>query len=536
MIILKSNFFIKYNYIFMTNGNQQSVKIYQIDTSYYEFGKRMSLRDKVDFIMESHKEGVENKNVFHSQSSSYLFEDVEYVFYNYYFEDSESVWKNFLPLDLTQNVNFNVEQPSFILFLIVESNIFVTVGGRGSAIVKKYRNSNFGLDIYQKIANPTQDIIHSIDSRGITGNLASEQRAFRNEQKLADSLSIGQIPKSMMLTLNHELVDSLFDFIDFGDSSNVNLAISASFHLKFNITFDEVNSLIKVLSGLLKKEDLVSLSRFKRIVDKSLIKSSLVPRLHDYLYSEYDKVTNPRGNDNRKLDFDFVHPQKLLSYHEAEEYKVFLKNARKPLFTTKDRNQVFTLSMRYIFELEDRPTDQFSFIRYLMGAKVKSYSKKSKLTEAPFITHVSCEISVKDSTYFLIDKDWYAIKGDFVEEVNQECLSLIEGNELQPNPLCNFWDIEFVSEGDYNLSYLDEDGFTILDKVLSQNIELCDLLYETKDMLYLIHVKGGFDAKIRDLCNQVTISANRLWNDLRTSKKFVKGIFRSYAKSKHFKN
>jgi hypothetical protein len=34
-------------------------------------------------------------------------------------------------------------------------------------------------------------------------------------------------------------------------------------------------------------------------------------------------------------------------------------------------------------------------------------------------------------------------------------------------------------------------------------------MYESDDTIYLIHIKTGFDAKIRDLCNQIVISANR---------------------------
>lgn len=36
-------------------------------------------------------------------------------------------------------------------------------------------------------------------------------------------------------------------------------------------------------------------------------------------------------------------------------------------------------------------------------------------------------------------------------------------------------------------------------------------MYESEEdnKIYLIHVKTGFDAKIRDLCNQIVISANR---------------------------
>ena len=44
----------------------------------------------------------------------------------------------------------------------------------------------------------------------------------------------------------------------------------------------------------------------------------------------------------------------------------------------------------------------------------------------------------------------------------------------------------------------------------------------------MIHIKEGFDAKIRDLTNQVYVSSNRLWNDLKSDKTFITEVFNSY--------
>jgi hypothetical protein len=51
------------------------------------------------------------------------------------------------------------------------------------------------------------------------------------------------------------------------------------------------------------------------------------------------------------------------------------------------------------------------------------------------------------------------------------------------------------------------------------------------NQLYLIHVKEGFDAKIRDLTNQVYVSANRLQNDLSTDSIFLRGIHENFTKA-----
>ena len=42
-------------------------------------------------------------------------------------------------------------------------------------------------------------------------------------------------------------------------------------------------------------------------------------------------------------------------------------------------------------------------------------------------------------------------------------------------------------------------------------------------------MKDGFDAKIRDLTNQVSISAQRLWNDLKSDMSFLNEVYDTYS-------
>jgi len=69
----------------------------------------------------------------------------------------------------------------------------------------------------------------------------------------------------------------------------------------------------------------------------------------------------------------------------------------------------------------------------------------------------------------------------------------------------------------------------VLDKITPENIELCDMLKWDNDNLYLIHVKSGFGNTMRDLCAQISISANRLVQDRKAtpSKEFVKKVYQS---------
>jgi len=102
---------------------------------------------------------------------------------------------------------------------------------------------------------------------------------------------------------------------------------------------------------------------------------------------------------------------------------------------------------------------------------------------------------------------------------------------MEDNILFEPWGEE--SEGEYNRKYEGLAGYTIFDKALGQKIELCDIMYETENAIYLIHVKAGFDAKMRDLGNQVVIAANRFMNERNSGETdFIEAVIDSYNNRK----
>ena len=72
-------------------------------------------------------------------------------------------------------------------------------------------------------------------------------------------------------------------------------------------------------------------------------------------------------------------------------------------------------------------------------------------------------------------------------------------------------------EDSYNKSYEVFENCYVLDKVISDNIELCDILYIHNGTAYFVHVKDGFNTKMRDLYIQVILAAKRLSNDIKNT-------------------
>jgi hypothetical protein len=74
----------------------------------------------------------------------------------------------------------------------------------------------------------------------------------------------------------------------------------------------------------------------------------------------------------------------------------------------------------------------------------------------------------------------------------------------------NAQNLKFSNEGSYNMQYNGIPGYIVLDTIISDGIELCDVLNFSGNELYLIHVKHSFTSRVRELTNQILISARRL--------------------------
>lgn len=506
------------------------VKVYQINLDFYELIKlKETSSGVISHIIEYHKEHFKSEYSLDYSTRRFTIEPYQYTLYSFNEREKESMWKDFLPEELIGDRDFTIKSTSFALFIQANNRIFSIIGGKGISVIKRFINHTFGLDFYEKLAEPENDIVYSHVSRGVAGNLTSEQRTFRNEQKLQDTLSIGRVPKKYYILLRTDLKDTVFDFIDFGDSENIYIEIGAAFFLKWKIDFSQLQSLIIKINEVLDFDNGRSLSRFEKVQDEQFVNGNLLPALLTHLRDDVVRLTTPGSNLNMLLDYDFVHPSKLNTFYECDEYLAFTKGSQTPFFTTRDRLTLYSSILEYVYSQVD-PSSSFEFNKMILGVRIRGYIGQQKKTEAMFINHLTCELSSTARPYFLIDNQWYSVKGDFIKTINDQCLQIIRRNLLLPNPLDLPWEIN-ESEGEYNSKYLRRVNYFVFDKMLGQNIELCDVIYETEQQLFLIHVKDGFDAKIRDLTNQASISANRLWNDLRAEKKFLNEVFSSYDNS-----
>ncbi len=513
---------------YATDNVEYDIKIFQIDSTFYEF-KKFNLKSNseiINYIVKEHRKKVKDFDNLNIQLKPIVIDDISYFTYVYNEDEKDAFWKNFIPESLSKNLTFKVQRLSFTLFASIENNIYAIVGGGGSRVIIRYQNQRFGLDFFEYITDLDEDVI-TIETRGISGKLTKRKDIFKDGLKLQDVLNFTNIPSKINIKLKQEIKDSVFDFINFSSRDTI-LEIGSYFNIKHRIPFNTLHLLFKKINLVSKSTEKRSLTSFIEVKDngykETVLKEALLTRLYE---SMNDLFSAARPDNPVKFDIEFVHPSKVQEFYEADHYVLKFKGEKKG-HTFYDRNVLYKEGLRLIYTNMDDIDNLFDFKNKVRGLRVWSMRKKDILANAMFLDHLVCEVSIENRPVFQIDSKWFKVEDDFTNSINNMCSKMIENNYLSSNIITEKWNNE-EDEDSYNRKYHNKNNYWVFDKALGQNIELCDIMFEDSTTIYFIHVKKGFDAKIRDLGNQIQISASRFINERNSgSETFISAVIEAY--------
>lgn len=516
--------------------NSYEIKIFQIDRNQYEI-RDLDILKTISEIISQHKNRLK---ITDSNSLNYKNDRITYCSYVFNEDVKDSYWKNFLPYELSHIHDFDIKQISFVLFCGIGSNLFAIVGGSGIRVIKKFLNDRFGIDLFERFMNPNEDLVISHVSRGILGNLSENRKVYRNDKYLNEAFDVTDVPTKLVVRLRQEIKDSLFDFIKFSSNTSV-VEVGSYFFLKIRVDFDSLHELIRKIDEILRYPKSGNLTSFVKIEDQSLITNSLEMNLFSEIYNDLGNKFNPNPlkiHFNEK-DIDFIHPSNLIGFYECDKYEIEVSHQKKLTRVVYDRESLYLECLKVLEHQIGVPQDLFTFIKFLRRIRIKGYRNNELETQARFFDHITSEILYNNRPYFKIDNVWYEVKNDFISHINTICIDYYKKYEFTDTSILKQWS-QGVVEGDYNAYYRGSKGFYVFDKLLNDNIEMCDLLYidDVTRKIYLFHVKDGFDAKMRDLYNQIILSSQRLTSDIKNSKQseYLEGQIARFNKVEANKN
>jgi len=477
-------------------GQKLKAKIYQIDKHHYELNG-LEFSAIINVIKENHKKALhaefDNLDQVNVSESITVNESYEVVSYCFNQPKEKSYWRLFLPNYIGEAQEFRVTEFSYVLFVKYGSGIFCLVGGSGMTVVKKYLDMHFGIRVYQCFADPSTDVIKSIKTRSIGSNIALSNRTFNQNPTLAQTISYSEVPSRLIIQLGEEAKTWHFgELVD--KKGTLQIEAGACFSLRSDMNFDGVLDLIALIDEYLRTMEPVEIALLERVTGQQILED-LDNELKNKIITDIVSTRNGQTLSLRS-DIEVSHPTKLAQFYECDKYGIRKKHSRKSSeMEIEGRGNIYFRAIEFISNGIEGEVNEFLLRGELFTTQIIGYKSDRLITKSNFYDHIVAEQDLYNKKYFRIDKNWYYVKKDVLERLKQDAISTYRNNELSFDLLMPW--VANSAEEQYNLSNQNENCY-VLDRKYKENIELCDLLILRDDVLYLVHVKDGFDAKLRD--------------------------------------
>lgn len=390
------------------------------------------------------------------------------------------------------------------------SDIFCFTGGSGFNVISDFADEDFPLQLLVRLIDPEK--IKQARSRMLTGSFYARSNYFRGAHSISVAETFGAIWKDITATLKEEIrLDR--DFKDlFEGKRDLNCEARSSFKIRRRVSFEEglalMDKLERLVSRTLTSEEKGILDLFEtfQIVRSKPKKDEIKKVVLAQALAYIDGTSNVFDFDVCNRDYE--------NYFEAETYIVRFTNHTLTFLDNPTAIQILDW-LRGLGTEKPGSVEALNEV-YITGSNSINDNNETKGT---FYEHLHGEVVADaDERYFLIDKNLYLAKQDFLTRMSEDFSTRVTNGDLLPelpNP-SPFIEWGPILEGPYNELYLDEDNFLVADRITQKGIELFDILYFGEDdHLYIVQVKNGFDSCVRDACSQIRNAADVIENSLK---------------------
>lgn len=465
------------------------------------FAKRVIDEYNEEYLMKNKTSGSKiyfNKPI----DSSVVLENIEEVYFYIGSMDSNPTWSSFVnDVTGTNKVYQNVSY-SWIMFIKIKSYFFAITAGYAHHLISGYLDSTFGLEILSGIYEPDERSIRSISDKTLHGNRYGGTQFFSKEILLIQEKNINSYFKEIISNVSATKINSLLGIGLPEKTKSINVLAKESLKIHKSIGIKELDHLLEKITLILDDDEKESINDYykltKRNKDYEELNKKLGQNLMQWLQEEL------KGTSIwLVLNYDLTSSEEIMiSADFNKEYKLIYNE--KDLF-----HELVNL---YKLLVSSSKNEEFNIIEDLLKkVRVSGLSEGEETVKVRLFDLIETKVILESNTFYFINGDWFAFNKDFITEVNirlaQKVKPLISESVKELG--LNIWPEE-IDEGEFNKSHQTNDGTFVLDKILSGNIEICDLLVEKEDSIYLVHVKKGLAGDTRILSEQIMIASEAL--------------------------
>ncbi|MDQ2880382.1 MAG: TIGR04141 family sporadically distributed protein [Actinomycetota bacterium] len=400
-----------------------------------------------------------------------------------------------------------------ICFVVLGDDLYAFTAGQSAVVFERFVDLSFPIEVGRRIAKPE---IKGARANQITGSTLASDLHFRDPRRITYTESLDTV----WTALSGYLRDNKLGLKEltniFGVKNKIKIDVTSALRLGPKVQ-DPVKmiNLIKWFAEQ-EQEDLpeddgwAALDAIKLLNPRK--RGSMINKLRESLA---DKVFKDKDDENLAL----THADIPL-YTNATRYVVKHHNdvilydgTVEPLLSDILKSAV--IDVEYVK----------NFFAITIRAINEDYAPTYG-TEGTLLAHLNGELTYEGKTYFLLAGKWYEVDATYIEQIKKDFVNLLAPLDVAASSIgLKDWQKD-ASEGDYNASSLNFAEHINGDTILTDNVELFDTLVYRDDKLYILHVKRGFNVKIRDVRSQLLASAQVIENDLRSSSKKLNNHYR----------
>lgn len=422
-------------------------------------------------------------------------------------------WYGMIDNMLEEDIDLSNTHISYVLSYLKDDNIFLLTGGLGSNYISEYTQRNYGLYLLPKIMKENSAAIKSVLENRMSGNKLSSKHSNRNVTTISTENDMSSIFRELSLEFDKEMIELLGIEIDENKKiKNLNLVAKDSFVIRKSITIEELIIVLSKLISIEKNEDNFSLGYFVDAKKYGYSYKDINEKFIQYLMS---------GNiDN----FILV----------GDDYSEYCVGGNSYVIEDNEKNVIFQsdvpITMKDLYEkCLTTPITKTSIERLLKYNLVVYNDKETILYPTKIKQCMQGYIEDENrQPFFLFNDKWLMFDNNFINNLDSEFkktyAQMIKIDDKLRDILLN--NNTSLTEDAYNKTFKESDDIIVAHTVLSNNIELADLIYYDDDNLYLIHNKLKFQGNgARDVLNQILTSAEFINHYMMEKKVFIEKYY-----------
>jgi hypothetical protein len=444
-------------------------------------------KEIINYILET----IEKKN----NSETKIIEDDDFkgiVFKTFHYPS----WKSIINSFIDESFEIYNAHVSYILTYKKNDNIFILTGGLGSNYINDFTQKNYGLHLLPKIIKEDSPVIKTVLENNLSGNKLSTKHSNRNVTTVNTENDMSSIFRELSLEFKNDLINELGIYTSEETNKRIiNILAKDSFVIRKSITIEDLKQVLNKLLEIEQKEDSFSLGYFVDVKKNGYSTKEISAMMINYFLEK--KIDN----------FVLVGNEHLEYYLGGNHYVITDQNDKIVYESTNpiDFKELFN----YCFSDDISKAAIERFLKYNI-----SVYNDNDIILYPIRIKSCLQGYVEDENktpFFLFNDNWFMFESKYEDNLDKEFKknysNLEQFNPILSKILKN--SDSTMSEDTYNKKYADSSDIIVAHTVLSNNIELADLIYyDEDDNLYLIHNKEIFNGNgARDVMNQVLTSA-----------------------------